>query len=141
LHEQGFGDLSAGVSFGRCGKVGKKAKRAGTYAPFSHPTTILRDAAEVGYQGRLFYGDQNGDSSSFLTRIRQTLAQVSALITTYEVAGKSVDDTLTVVEDALGKFRDAIASLTFRSILERRRASFDVARIETSKSKKTRIMA
>jgi uncharacterized phage infection (PIP) family protein YhgE len=75
-------------------------------------SAIIRDAADLVGEGRSLYGDQNGDSSSFLTRIRQTLAQVSALVATCEGAGKSVDDALTVVENVLGKFRDTIANLS-----------------------------
>jgi hypothetical protein len=73
---------------------------------------ILADAVGVVGQGRSLYGGQGGDSSSFLTRIRQILAQASTLIATCESAGKSVDDALTIVEDTLGKFRDAITGLS-----------------------------
>lgn len=73
---------------------------------------ILGDAVGVVGQGRSLYGGQSGDSSSFLTRIRQILAQASSLIATCESAGKSVDDALTLVEDTLGKFRDAITGLS-----------------------------
>ncbi|HUN96445.1 MAG TPA: chemotaxis protein [Bradyrhizobium sp.] len=73
---------------------------------------ILADAVGVVGQGRSLYGNQGGDSSSFLTRIRQILAQASTLIATCENAGKSVDDALTLVEDTLGKFRQAITALS-----------------------------
>jgi uncharacterized phage infection (PIP) family protein YhgE len=72
---------------------------------------ILSDAVGVVGQGRSLYGSQGGDSSSFLTRIRQILAQASTLIATCESAGKSVDDALMLVEDTLGKFRKAISAL------------------------------
>jgi uncharacterized phage infection (PIP) family protein YhgE len=72
---------------------------------------ILSDAVGVVGQGRSLYGGQGGDSSSFLTRIRQILAQASTLIATCESAGKSVDDALMLVEDTLGKFREAISAL------------------------------
>jgi uncharacterized phage infection (PIP) family protein YhgE len=72
---------------------------------------ILSDAVGVVGQGRSLYGSQGGDSSSFLTRIRQILAQASTLIATCESAGKSVDDALMLVEDTLGKFREAISAL------------------------------
>lgn len=74
--------------------------------------TILFDAVGVVGQGRSLYGSQGGDSSSFLTRIRQILAQASTLIATCENAGKSVDDALMLVEDTLGKFREAISALS-----------------------------
>jgi cation transport regulator ChaB len=73
---------------------------------------ILTDAVGVVGEGRLLYGGQGGDASSFLTRIRQILAQASSLIATCERAGKSVDDALTLVEDTLGKFREAITGLS-----------------------------
>ena len=75
-------------------------------------SAILTDVVGVVDQGRSLYGGQSGDSSSFLTRIRQILVQASTLIATCESAGKAVDDALMVVEDTLGKFRDAIAGLS-----------------------------
>ncbi len=75
---------------------------------------ILADAVGVVGQGRSLYGGQSGDSSSFLTRIRQILAQASTLIATCESAGKSVDDALMLVENTLGKFREA-SHQAFRS--------------------------
>jgi hypothetical protein len=47
-----------------------------------------------------------------LAGINEGLAQASLLIATCESAGKSVDDALTLVEDTLGKFRDAISGLS-----------------------------
>ena len=73
---------------------------------------ILADAVGVVGQGRSLYGSQGEDSSSFLTRIRQILAQASTLIATCESAGKSVDDALTLVEHTLDKFRDTISGLS-----------------------------
>ena len=72
----------------------------------------LADAVGVVSQGRSVYGGPGGDSSSFLLRIRQSLAQASGLIANCEGAGKSIDDALLVVDDTLGKFRDAIANLS-----------------------------
>ena len=54
---------------------------------------------------------RTADSVSFLTRIKQTLAQASTLIGTCESAGRSVDEALAIVEDTLAKFRQAIAGL------------------------------
>jgi hypothetical protein len=82
-------------------------------------SAIVADVVGVVSQGRSLYGSQgnsqgdgqSGDASSFLDRIRQSLAQASSLIATCEGAGKSVDDALVMVEDTLGKFRDAITNL------------------------------
>lgn len=74
-------------------------------------SAILNDAGSVVGHGRTLFGAENGSSSSFLTRIKQTLAQASALIGTCESAGRSVDEALAVVEDTLAKFRQAIAGL------------------------------
>lgn len=73
-------------------------------------SAILNDAGSVVSHGRSLFGDENG-SSSFLTRIKQRLAQASTLIATCEGAGRSVDEALAVVEDTLAKFRRAIAGL------------------------------
>ena len=75
-------------------------------------SAILADAIGVVSQGRSLYGDQDSDSSSFLARIKDMLAQASTLIATCESGGKSVDDALHVVEDTHGKFRNAIAGLS-----------------------------
>jgi hypothetical protein len=75
-------------------------------------SAILGDAIGVVSQGRSLYGGQDSGSSSFLTHIKDMLAQASNLIATCESGGKSVDDALHVVEDTLGKFRDAIAGLS-----------------------------
>lgn len=73
-------------------------------------SAILSDAGGVVGHGRALFGGENG-SSSFLTRIKQTLAQASTLIATCESAGRSVDEALAVVEDTMVKFRQAIAGL------------------------------
>lgn len=74
-------------------------------------TAILHDADSVVGHGRTLVGGEDGGSSSFLTRIKQTLAHASTLIATCEGAGRSVDEALAVVEDTLAKFRQAIAGL------------------------------
>ncbi|MCK1735244.1 chemotaxis protein [Bradyrhizobium sp. 138] len=73
-------------------------------------TAILRDAGSVAGHGRTLFGGEE-DGSSFLTRIKQTLAHASALIGTCESAGRAVDEALAIVEDTLAKFRQAIAGL------------------------------
>jgi hypothetical protein len=85
-------------------------------------SAILSDAIAVVGQGRSLYGaqgnvgrgsgGQGSGSSSLLARINEGLAQASSLIATCESAGKSVDDALTMVEDTLGKFRNAISGLS-----------------------------
>ena len=75
-------------------------------------SAITCDAAGAVDQGRSLYGSGSGDSSPFLVRIRQILADASVLIGTCESAGRSVDDALTLVEDTLRKFRDTIAGLS-----------------------------
>ena len=74
-------------------------------------TAILRDADSVAGHGRTLFGGEEDGSSSFLTRIKQTLAHASTLIATCESAGRSVDEALSIVEDTLAKFRQAIAGL------------------------------
>jgi len=75
-------------------------------------SAILSDTTGVLGQARSFYGGDSGDSSSFLLRIKQILAQASDLIATCESAGKSVDDALMLVEETLCKFRGTIAGLS-----------------------------
>ncbi|MDA9516530.1 chemotaxis protein [Bradyrhizobium sp. CCBAU 11430] len=74
-------------------------------------TAILHDAGSVVGHGRTLFGGEEGGSSSFLTRIKQTLAHASTLIATCESAGRSVDEALAIVEGTLTKFRQAIAGL------------------------------
>jgi ABC-type transporter Mla subunit MlaD len=74
-------------------------------------SAILRDASGTVGHGRSLFGSEDGGSSSFLARIKQTLAQASTLIATCENAGRSVDDALAIVEDTLAKFRQAISGL------------------------------
>lgn len=74
-------------------------------------TAILHDAGNLVGHGRTLFGGAEGGSSSFLARIKQTLAHASTLIATCESAGRSVDEALAIVEDTLAKFRQAIAGL------------------------------
>lgn len=74
-------------------------------------TAILRDAEGVVGHGRTLFGGGDDGSSSFLARIKQTLAHASTLIATCEAAGRAVDEALAIVEDTLAKFRQAIAGL------------------------------
>lgn len=79
-------------------------------------TAILSDAGSIVGHGRSLFGGEDGSSSSFLTRIKQTLAHASTLIATCEGAGRSVDEALAIVEDTLTKFRQAIAGLAEATI-------------------------
>ncbi|KJC53506.1 hypothetical protein [Bradyrhizobium sp. LTSP857] len=74
-------------------------------------SAILNDASSVVGHGRSLFGGDEGGSSSFLARIKHTLAQASTLIATCESAGRAVDEALAIVEDTLAKFRQAIAGL------------------------------
>jgi hypothetical protein len=85
-------------------------------------SAILGDATHVVDQGRSLYGGKGGGqgtgqgngqgADSFLNRIKEMLAQASSLIATCESGGKAVDDALTLVEDTLAKFREAISGLS-----------------------------
>ena len=75
-------------------------------------TAIHGHATGMVGQGRSLYGGRDGDASSFLTTMKETLAQAPTLIARCESAGKSVDDALSVVEDTLTKFRQAISGLS-----------------------------
>jgi len=74
-------------------------------------SAILQDASGFVGHGRSLIGGDDGASSSFLARIKETLAHASTLIATCENAGRSVDGALAIVEDTLVKFRDAISGL------------------------------
>lgn len=71
---------------------------------------ILADAGGIVAQSRSSRSD--GAESSFLEGIKRTLARALDLIATCESSGKSVDEALAVVDDTLGKFRQAIAGLS-----------------------------
>jgi hypothetical protein len=75
-------------------------------------TALFTDATGIVTHGRSLYGGQDGDTSSVLVAVKQTLAQALTLIDTCESAGKSVDDALSVVEDTLQKFRRALSGLS-----------------------------
>lgn len=71
---------------------------------------LIADAAEIVGHGRSLYGG-DGDMTSFLSTVKQALAQASALIKTCESSRQSVEDALAVVEETLAKFRSAITAL------------------------------
>src|SRR6185437_5908504 len=72
---------------------------------------LLIDADNIVKHGRFLSGSRDDNTSSFLDAMKQALAQASSLIRSYDEAGASVDDALSVVEDTLGKFRQAIIEL------------------------------
>lgn len=73
-------------------------------------STIISEVSLLIERGRSLHGGKDGDSS-FLSRVRGTLAQASNLIAMCEDGGRSIDEALSVVEGTLVKFRDAIANL------------------------------
>ncbi|WP_022720556.1 chemotaxis protein [Rhodopseudomonas sp. B29] len=73
-------------------------------------STIISEVSLLIERGRSLHGGKDGDSS-FLVRVRATLAQASKLIAMCEDGGRSTDEALGVVESTLAKFRDAIANL------------------------------
>ncbi|NEW89363.1 chemotaxis protein, partial [Rhodopseudomonas sp. WA056] len=75
-------------------------------------STILAEVATLVEKGRSLHGGREGGSSSFLFQVRQTLAQASSLIGMCEDGGRSIDEALSVVENTLERFRDAIANLS-----------------------------
>jgi hypothetical protein len=62
-------------------------------------------------QGRVLYGGQDDDMTSFLAVMKQRLTQASSLIVACGHAKGSVAASTSVLEDMLGNFRGAILSL------------------------------
>lgn len=75
-------------------------------------STILTEVATLVEKGRSLHGGREGGSASFLSRVRQALAQASGLIAMCEDGGRSIDEALGVVENTLETFGAAIADLT-----------------------------
>jgi len=73
---------------------------------------LLSGVTEVVGHGRQLSGEEGDSTASFLTAVKQKLAEASALIMACEESRMSVDDALTVVKEMLGKFRQAIANLS-----------------------------
>lgn len=73
---------------------------------------LLSGAADVVGHGRLLSGAEEGSTASFLTSVKQKLAEASSLIRACETSRNSVNDALSAVETMLGKFRQAIANLS-----------------------------
>ncbi len=74
-------------------------------------TALSTDSAKIVGHGRALFGGQDDDMTSFLAIMKQKLAQATVLILACGNAKKSVDASLLVLEDMLGKFRGAISAL------------------------------
>jgi hypothetical protein len=73
---------------------------------------LSAEPARIIDHGRTLYGnDDDGDMTSFLGVMKQRLAQASALIAACGRANASIAASMSVSENMLGKFRDAISAL------------------------------
>jgi hypothetical protein len=68
-------------------------------------------SAEIVARGQTLFGGQDNDMTSFLALMRQKLAQATVLISACGQAKKSVDASISILEDMLEKFRAAISEL------------------------------
>jgi hypothetical protein len=62
-------------------------------------------------QGHSLYGGEGAGANSFFELMKQRLARATVLIAASVHAKQSVDDSLAVLDDMLGKFRAAISAL------------------------------
>jgi hypothetical protein len=74
-------------------------------------TRLSTDSANIVGQGHQLYGGESGDTNSFLGVMKQSLARASVLLSACGHAKQSVDASLSVLEDMLGRFRAAILAL------------------------------
>jgi hypothetical protein len=74
-------------------------------------TALSADSAKLVDQGRVLYGGKDDDITSFLAVMKQRLAKASSLIAACGHAKESVDASMSVLENMLGKFRGAISAL------------------------------
>jgi hypothetical protein len=74
-------------------------------------TVLSTDSTKIVGHGRALFGGQDDDMTSFLALMKQKLAQATALISACGNAKKSVDTSISILEDMLGKFRGAISAL------------------------------
>jgi hypothetical protein len=74
-------------------------------------TVLSTDSTKIVGHGRALFGGQDDDMTSFLALMKQKLAQATALISACGNAKKSVDASISILEDMLGKFRGAISAL------------------------------
>lgn len=75
-------------------------------------STISSEVSALVEKGRSLHGSREGDAASLLSRVKQSLAHASTLIVLCEEGGRSIDDALTIVNEKLAKFRDAIAAMS-----------------------------
>src|SRR6202022_258140 len=74
-------------------------------------TALSIDSTRIVDHGRTLFGGQDDDMSSFLALMKQKLSQATVLISACGNAKKSVDASISILEDMLGKFRGAITAL------------------------------
>ena len=72
---------------------------------------LSADSARITDHRRALYGGDDGDMTSFLAVMRQRFSQASSLVAACGRANMSVAASMSVSEDLLGKFRDAISAL------------------------------
>ncbi|MEA2917822.1 MAG: hypothetical protein QOJ15_9903 [Bradyrhizobium sp.] len=72
---------------------------------------LSTDSTKIVGHGRALFGGPGDDMSSFLSLMQQKLAQAIVLISACGRAKKSVDASISILEDMLGKFRVAISAL------------------------------
>jgi hypothetical protein len=72
---------------------------------------LSADSAKLVDHGRVLYGGKDDDMTSFLAVMKQRLAKASTLIAACGQAKASVDTSMSVLENMLGKFRGAISAL------------------------------
>jgi hypothetical protein len=72
---------------------------------------LSSDSARITDHRRALYGSDDGDMTSFLAVMKQRFAQASSLVAACGRANMSVAASMSVSENLLGKFRDAISAL------------------------------
>ena len=72
---------------------------------------LSSDSARMTDHRRALYGGDDGDMTSFLAVMKQRFAQASSLVAACGRANMSVAASMSVSENLLGKFRDAISAL------------------------------
>jgi hypothetical protein len=72
---------------------------------------LSTDSTKIVGHGLALFGGQDDDMSSFLSLMKQKLAQATVLISACGSAKRSVDASISILEDMLGRFRLAISAL------------------------------
>jgi hypothetical protein len=73
--------------------------------------TLSVDSTKIVGHGRLLFGGRDDDMTSSLALMKQRLAQATVLISACGHAKKSVDASISILENMLGRFRTAIFTL------------------------------